>query len=126
MKITKKAIKEAPRYMLVIDWKAEKRQAMPYEPFHYELLNASSIFEAMNEAEAKLDDTVYLMKLLENTGDIDREEGEENTAGIIYHAVMTNRHNGWHCNDYSHGEGRFEATYNPLWNFSPITFYKGE
>ena len=125
MKITKKAIKEAPEYILVIDWKAEKRK--PYsDPFTYKLLSAKNIFEAMNEAEKKIDDTVYLVKLLQKTSKIDNEEQPDESLGIIYSAVLCNRKNGWHTNDYDHGEGRFEATYNPTWNYSPITFYRGE
>jgi len=125
MKITKKAIKEAPEYMLVIDWKAEKRTEMN-DPFTYKLLNATNVFEAMNEAEKEIDETVYLVKLLQKTGEIDKEDGEEATLGIIYSAVLCNRTNGWHTNDYDHGEGRFEATYNPNWSWLPISFYRGE
>lgn len=120
-KITKKAIKEAPKYMVVIDWKALCR-----EPFHYELLKAETVYEAMNEAESFMDETVYLIKLLEKTDRIDEEEGAENSLGIIYNAVLTNRHNGWHVNDYAHSERKFEAAYNPNWSFSPISFYRGE
>lgn len=125
MKITKKAIKEAPEFMLVIDWKAEKRKEM-LDPFTYKLLNATNVFEAMDEAEQVIDDTVYLVKLLQKTGKIDNEEQPEESLGIIYSAVLCNRTNGWHTNNYAHGEGRFEATYNPTWNYSPITFYRGE
>lgn len=125
MKITKKAIKKAPEYMLVIDWKAEKREQM-LAPFTYKLMNAADVFEAMNEAERHIDDTVYLVKLLKKTGKIDNEEKPEEALGIIYSAVLCNRKNGWHTNDYDHSEGRFEATYNPTWIYSPITFYRGE
>lgn len=126
MKITKKAIKEAPEYMVMIDWKAEKRNDHPYEPFGYKLLNAANIFEAMEEAEDLIDETVYLVKLLQKTGEIDMENGENDSLGIIYKAVMVNRTNGWHTNSYKHGEGRTETTYNPNWGISPISFYKGE
>ena len=124
-KITKKAIKEAPKFMVVVDWKMEKREAS-CEPFHYELLKAETVYEAMNEAESFMNETVYLIKLLEKTDRIDEEDGAENSLGIIYSAVLTNRHNGWHVNDHAHSEGKFEAAYNPNWSISPISFYRGE
>ena len=126
MKITKKAIKEAAEFILVIDWKAEKRESMS-EPFTYLLLDAKTIPEAMNEAEKRIDDTVYLVKLLQKTGELEDEEIEAGySLGIIYKAILANRKYGWHTNDYSHSEGRFEVTYNPNWSFDPITFYRGE
>lgn len=125
MKITKKAIKEAPEFMMVIDWKAEKRDAMG-EPFTYKMMKAADVFEAMNEAERHIDDTVYLIKILKKTGALDNDGKPEECLGIIYSAVLCNRKNGWHTNDHKHSEGRFEATYNPTWLYSPITFYRGE
>ena len=126
MKITKKAIKEAAEFILVIDWKAEKRDALS-APFTYLLMDAKTIPEAMSEAEKHIDDTVYLVKLLEKTGELDSEEIENGgSLGIIYKAILANRKNGWHCNDYDHCEGRFEVAYNPTWRYDPITFYRGE
>ena len=113
-RITKKAIKEAPKYMLFIDWKTEHRPT--YKAFDYILMNSKNLIEAMNEAEAHIDETVYLVKVLEKTEEVDE-------LGIIYSAVLANRKNGWHTNDLDHSEGKFEAAYNPNWSFDPCTFH---
>lgn len=97
------------------------------DPFTYKILTACTIPEAMDEAEKEIDETVYLVKLLQKTGDLDHDEYDPNLSmGIIYSAVLCNRKNGWHTNNYNHSEGRFEVTYNPNWSFDPITYYRGE
>lgn len=113
--ITKKAIKEAPEFMIVVDNKAEYKGNAPFD---YEMMEAKTVIEAMTEAEDYIDNATYLVKILQKTGEVDPEG-----LGIIYSAILCNRTNGWHTNDTKHSETEFEATYNPNWSFDPISYY---
>lgn len=118
MKITKKAIKEAPRYMVVIDWKSGKRPT--YKAFDYKLLDAADILTAMDEAETYYTEDVYMIYLLEKTS-------HTTELGILYGSVLCSRQAGnYHKADSAHSEGGFWATYNPCWNYDPITFHGAE
>lgn len=116
--ITKKAIKEAPHYMVVIDWKADKRPL--YKAFDYKLLDAVDVLAAMDEAETFFTDDVYMIYVLEKTSDT-------TDMGILYGSVLCSRQVGnYHKADAAHSEGGFWATYNPEWNFDPCCFHGAE
>lgn len=107
MNITKKAIREAPKYMLVIDYKNGK--ASDYGCFDYKLLAAKDILTVMGEAESYFDETVYMTYILEKT------EGLTD-FGILYGSVLTSRTKGsYHKANEAHDESEFWATYNPTW-----------
>ena len=100
--ITKKDIKEAPSFIVMIDYKLNMNVG-------YEILAASNMVEAMTEAESYLADDVYLVKLLAKT---------ENTNGygILYYDQLTNRKYGWHGSDSAHSEGPWDCEYCDLFN----------
>ena len=56
-------------------------------------LKARTIYEAMDEAEAKMDEFVYLMKI-----------AESNDRGQHFTEKLVNRHNGWHTCSRKHSE----------------------
>ena len=117
-KITKKSIKEAPKYMVAIDWCAGK--APNNECFGYRMLNADNIFDAMDQAESYFTDDVYMTFLLEKTED-------QADLGILYGAVMASRAKGnFHRADRAHSESGFWATYNPNWNYGECNYYGTE
>lgn len=105
MKVTKKMINEANNYMVVIDHKAG------FKPdFETIKLEATTIFEAMKEAEKKFDETVYLVIIAEKQNTVEDEK-------IIYKEVITNRGNGWHTTDEEHCEVPYKYGFNPEFDF---------
>lgn len=122
MKITKKAIKEAPKYIMTLDPKAcgannaEGFYKSLGAGLYYKTLTATSILEAMAEAESHYNETTYLITIAEKTGNADT-----NTDGIIYREILTTRGNyNWHiCND-AHGELPATIAYNPEYKFFQI------
>lgn len=102
MKITKKAIATAPKYMVSIDYRAGYRNAIDFQ-----LLNADNIFEAMQEAEKLHDENVYLLRILEKTGEVHENEF------LVYADKLISRSRGnYHLSDKEHGEVAFDA----LWH----------
>lgn len=103
MKLTKKAIKAAPKYVICIDWKAAYKNAIDYM-----VLNAQDIFEAMKEAEANFDENVYLMTIAEKTSEV------VDDLFIRYEDRFTCRGNkNWHITDEAHGEYVHSVCYAP-------------
>lgn len=113
--ITKKEIKESPKYMVVIDWKAGK--APSGECFGYKMLDSSDILTAMEKAEAYFTEDTYMIYLLEKTEDTTE-------LGILYSAVLASRTKGdFHRANYAHREQGFWATYNPNWVHAAISYH---
>lgn len=79
-KLTKKAIKEAANYMVMIDWKAAYRNDLSYEA-----LTAETTIEAMDEASELFNDNVYLLAIFEKTG----ETTDDN--GLLYKEILSGR-----------------------------------
>lgn len=69
-KLTKKAIKEAAIYMAQIDWKTSCRDTLDFVP-----LKAQNLIEAMNEASERFDENVYMLSILEKTGEMVDDNG---------------------------------------------------
>lgn len=100
--ITKKQVKESTNYIAMIDWRNSMH--LSYMPL------SNSLIESLEMADEMMDDKVYLIKILEKTNDVDKE------IGIIYNAVMCNRHNGWHVNNAVHSESECKVAFNPNWS----------
>lgn len=83
------------KLVAVIDKKASRG-------FDYVELNAKDILSAMSEADSLMNEDVYLIKIVKKIGKIEKVE---NLKTEKYEAVITNRGNGWHVNDYEHAEG---------------------
>ena len=82
-KLTKKAIKEAANYMVMID----KLNAPGFET---EVLEADNLLDAMDEASEYFNAATYLLAILEKTG----ETVEDN--GLTYREIMRSRtENRW-------------------------------
>lgn len=115
-KITKKEIKEAPKYMLFFDFKASAPESMTQE-----MLTADNLIEAMDEAAGQWSEEVYLMKILEKTDEL--ASGEDEGLGIIYTDKITSRqpHN-WHPSNLKNSESTWRYAYNPQWSVFPITY----
>lgn len=114
-KITRTDVRKAPEYMVLVDYMTTNTPK--YYPFRYELLNATDILTAMDEAEAYHDDTVYLIKLMKKTDEVTE-------SGIVYSAILTSRSKGnFHRTDSKHCESGCEATYHPHWDWMPINGY---
>lgn len=108
-KAIKEAIKNAPRYIVYIDYKAGSEKSIEYKA-----LNANDIISAMDEAEALKTSDVYLMRIAENTGDVT----EENT--LTYIDKLCTRSYNWYHNDSAHGENT--CTYDYCLEYSTISF----
>lgn len=87
-KLTKKAIKEAANYMVMIDWKTNYRSALDTE-----VLEAKTLIEAMDEATEYGNENTYLLAILEKgeAVEIDEETGVEY---IPYREVLRSRSEG--------------------------------
>lgn len=121
MKITKKAIKEAPEYIIRLDPKAGGTSKPKANGFYkiigvelyYKALTAQTLLEAMQEAENYFYDTTYLIDIAVKTGDFDPDN-----EGIIYKDVLTTRGNkNWHICDKAHCEIAYYTAYNPEFIF---------
>lgn len=98
------------KYTLYIDYKKTYS-------FHYETLEAKTLEEAIKEADKKMSNEIYLMRVMEKTGNIERNSGRKCTK---YKAIICNRGNGWHINDKEHGENyhaveHIEYKYSDVW-----------
>lgn len=119
MKITKKAIKEAPKYIMCLDPKACGAdnvagfdKALGAE-LYYRTMAATNMLDAMTEAESYFNDTTYLITIAGKT-----ERVSDEAEGIIYKEILTTRsgHN-WHRCDSAHSETPFEIAYNLEYKF---------
>lgn len=102
-KLTKKAIANAPKYMISIDYRA------CYKPMtiDYRMIEAENILDAMRIADKFFDkETVYLMTIMEKTGEVQDNEF------LVYEDKLTSRNRGnWHLTDAEHSEQPFTKTY---------------
>ena len=80
-KLTKKAIKEAANYLVMIDNKNNPR-------LYTDVLEAKTLIEAMDEATGYFNADTYLLAILEKT-----EETFDN-EGIIYREILQSRTEG--------------------------------
>lgn len=107
MKITKKAIKEAPKFAIGIDYKAS------YKPLTIEtkLIEANDIYEAIEKANELFDEeTVWCLNLYEKSGEVKDE-------CIMYDEKMqSDRKESWHL---IHRD-EFHVGYNPEWDYTVI------
>lgn len=81
-KITKKLIKEAATYMVLID----KVNAAGFET---EVLEAQTLLEAMDAANEYFNAATYLLAILEKTG-----ETTDDKDGMTYREIMRSRTEG--------------------------------
>lgn len=81
-KITKKLIKEAARYMVVID-------KLTAPGFDTEVLKAENIIEAMDEATERFNAATYMLAIVEKTG-----EATDDNTGMTYREIMRSRTEG--------------------------------
>ena len=114
MKTTKKAINEAPKYIIMLD--PEECGANNADGFYktlgaelyYKTLTANNIIEAMTEAESYFNETTYLINIAEKTGEVISE-----LESIVYKDVLTTRNgSNWHICDYRHCEVPHNTAYN--------------
>lgn len=110
-KITKKAIKEAPAYIITIDYTVDTKKGLERKT-----LAATNLVEAMAEAETFFSEEVYLIDLAEKTGDIDAD-----VNGLIYKDILTSRRRrNWHITDKQHSESPASTAYNLEFGFFQI------
>lgn len=107
MKITKKAIKEAAKFAIGIDYKAS------YKPMtiDIQLIEAADIYEAMEKADALFDEeTVWCLNLYEKT------ERVEDDCIIYDERLQSDRQARWHL---VHRD-EFHIGFNPEYNCTCI------
>ena len=80
-KLTKKFIKEAAPYMVVID-------KINSPGFETEVLEAKTLLEAMDEASEYFESNTYLLAIVEKT------EETHDFNGLIYHEILESRTEG--------------------------------
>ena len=98
------------KYVLVVVFKAN-----PTTRFDHLGMDASTLIEAMNEAEMYLSENVYLVKIAERTG---RKIKVYKGTKTFFKEILVNRGSGWHaCDDY-HGEC------SSTWEFFDTAFRK--
>ena len=84
------------KYVLVVDFRANS-----ITRFYHFRMEASTIIEAMNEAEIYFSEDVYQVKIAERTG---RKLKVHKGTKTFFKEILVNRGSGWHaCDDY-HGE----------------------
>ena len=84
-------------YAVLIDRKASYGHD-PYQPF---MVDAKDVITAMNIAETYMDETVFLVKVLEKSSGTSTADGYK---AVEFREVMVNRGRGWHSADKNHGE----------------------
>lgn len=87
------------KYIAVIDYRANYGKG-----FDHKELNATNIFDAMNEAEKLKTEEVYMVRIAEKFGKSEKREGAKRTK---YREVLANRSGGWHTVDESHSECQY-------------------
>lgn len=108
-KAMKEAIKNAPKFIAYIDYKAASEKSLEYVA-----RKAQDIISTMDEAEALKTADVYLMRIAENTGNVT----EENM--LVYIDKLCTRSCNWYHNDAAHGEST--CTHNYGLEYECITF----
>lgn len=109
-KLTKKAIAAAPKYMVAIDWNASYSGTIDHK-----MIEASNIFEAMQIADKFFNENVYLLAIMEKTGEIVENEY------LVYADMLTSRNRGnWHLSDAEHSEVPFQSIYHVEHGFAVI------
>ena len=104
--LTKKEIKNAPKYIVRIDLKSSMNYA-------YGVLESTDLLSAMLESEEGYHtDEAYLLDIFEKT---DALNNEMNT--ILYKSTVRSRTAGsWHACDRDHCERPCAIQYDPRWN----------
>ena len=115
-KLTKKAIKEMPQYIVIIDWMSGANVIIEWmsgakKPFDYIPVNVNNILDAMDVAESYKSNDVYLIKIAEKTDRV------YDTTALIYEDVLVTRSHGWHRSDEKHGECNSWIAYYPEYNY---------
>ena len=127
MKITKKMIKEAPSFILEVDprgflseedkgkFNARMKEQNFYKSYcygsscneglFYKHLEATTLIDAMKEAEKYFDNYIYLLTISQKT---DKPDG----GFIQYKETIRSRQKGeWHICDEDHGEATYLIGY---------------
>lgn len=83
------------KYVLYIDNKDGKT-------YSYGDMNATTLEDAIAEADEVMNDGIYLMRIMKKSGAIEKY----NDINIqTYVAILCRRSNGWHRNTVDNGEG---------------------
>lgn len=98
------------KYVLVVDFRANTNTR-----FYQFCMDASTIIEAMKEAEMYLSENVYLVKIAERTG---RKFKVHKGTKTFFKEILVNRGSGWHACDDWHGES------SSTWEFFDTAFGK--
>ena len=109
-KLSKKAVAAAPKYMVAIDWNASYSSSIDHK-----MIEANNIFEAMQIADKLFNENVYLLAIMEKTGEIVENEF------VVYADKLTSRTpSNWHLSDAEHGEVPFQSIYHVEHGFAVI------
>ena len=84
------------KYIAMIDWKVEFKNG-----FDYVELDAENAVEAIEKADDLWNENVYLIKIMEKAGKINRYEGFKVTT---YTSILCRRSFGWHRTNTENGE----------------------
>lgn len=91
------------KFLLVRDYKANSIRQGCGNPFDYDVIEASSIYEAIDIAEDKyIDETVYLSLICEKVGNV--QKGNYGEKVTTYRSVLAKRSCGWNRTTAAHGE----------------------
>ena len=105
--VTIKGDKEMKKeFAVLVDHKAVYSNNEHYVPV---MIEANDIVEAMTSAEKYMDETVYLIKILERKSGIEKAEG---CKKIKFEEILVNRGHGWKKADAHHSES--SSTWNHL------------
>ena len=108
------------KYLLYTDYRANEGPACGYS---YEAINAANIYEAIEIADRKFSERVYLMRIMEKVGKIETPY----KAGYkyeTYEATLCRRSYGWHRNTIENSESEHRATKNWLTNNKDCIWYE--
>lgn len=90
------------KFLLVRDYKANSATERS-NPFDYDVIEAASVYEAIDIAEKLyIDDTVYLSILCEKSGNV--KKGDFGEKVTTYQSVLAKRSNGWNRTNAAHSE----------------------
>lgn len=92
------------KFAIYTDYKAGKEQITDFE---YQTIEANDILEVIDIADRKFNDKVYLMRIMERTGKVEKENSDWNTE--TYEAVLCRRSFGWHKNTKENSEEKHIA-----------------
>ena len=85
------------KFTLCIDYKAANKKGLEYME-----LNATTLEDAISEADDKWNDDIYLMKIMKKVGKTERQNGGWKTEK--FEAVLCRRSFGWHLNNRKNSE----------------------